>query len=173
MLTEREEKNSVAIASHESFGGWTITFTDPRLCAALNDHLPFGGNIIETGTESYRLASARAAQAQDTRDEVPRKRRRTLLVSSDHPQWEQGSPGDAPWTDWAKIHRCSASAAELSVGATKAADHPAPQVRRAAPKKRRPLRARCGTRHGTSGGARAAGGPSTKPLCSPSLVRYR
>lgn len=28
--TEREEKNSVAIASNESFSGWTKTFTDPR-----------------------------------------------------------------------------------------------------------------------------------------------
>jgi hypothetical protein len=33
VLTEREEKNSVAIASNESFGGWTKTFTDPRFCA--------------------------------------------------------------------------------------------------------------------------------------------
>ena len=39
MLTEREEKNSVAIASNESFGGWTKTFTDPRLCAAIVDRL--------------------------------------------------------------------------------------------------------------------------------------
>ncbi|SED63884.1 IstB-like ATP binding protein [Streptomyces sp. Ag109_O5-10] len=31
VLTEREEKNSFAIASNESFGGWTKTFTDPRL----------------------------------------------------------------------------------------------------------------------------------------------
>jgi DNA replication protein DnaC len=29
VLTEREEQNSVAIASNESFGGWTKTFTDP------------------------------------------------------------------------------------------------------------------------------------------------
>ncbi len=65
VLTEREEKNSVAIASNESFGGWTRTFTDPRLCAAIADRLTFGGNIIETGTESYRLASTRAARAQD------------------------------------------------------------------------------------------------------------
>ena len=34
VLTEREEKNSVATASNESFGGWTKTFTDPRLRAA-------------------------------------------------------------------------------------------------------------------------------------------
>ncbi len=28
----------------------------PRLCAAIVDRLTFGGNIIETGTDSYRLA---------------------------------------------------------------------------------------------------------------------
>jgi hypothetical protein len=37
VLTQREEKNSAAIASNESFGGWTKTFTDPRLCAAIVD----------------------------------------------------------------------------------------------------------------------------------------
>lgn len=35
VLTEREDKNSVAIASNESFAGRTKTFTDPRLCAAI------------------------------------------------------------------------------------------------------------------------------------------
>ncbi|MEU5894307.1 IS21-like element helper ATPase IstB [Streptomyces sp. NPDC047461] len=64
VLTEREEKNSVAIASNESFGGWTKTFTDPRLCAAIVDRLTFGGNIIETGTDSYRLAATRARAEQ-------------------------------------------------------------------------------------------------------------
>jgi len=33
VLTEREEKNSVAIASNEWFSGWTKTFTGLRLCA--------------------------------------------------------------------------------------------------------------------------------------------
>jgi transposase len=60
LRAEREEKNSVAIASNESFSGWTKTFTDPRLCAAIVDRLTFGGNIIETGTDSYRLAQTRA-----------------------------------------------------------------------------------------------------------------
>ncbi len=64
VLTEREEKNSVAIASNELFSGWTKTFTDPRLCAAIVDRLTFGGHIIETGTDSYRLA--RTAQARAT-----------------------------------------------------------------------------------------------------------
>ena len=35
------------------------TFTDPRLCAAIVDRLTFGGNIVETGTASYRLAHTR------------------------------------------------------------------------------------------------------------------
>ncbi|GFG54774.1 hypothetical protein MAGR_62150 [Mycolicibacterium agri] len=56
VLTEREEKNAIAIASNEAFSGWTKTFTDPRLCAAIVDRLTFGGTIIETGTDSYRLA---------------------------------------------------------------------------------------------------------------------
>lgn len=59
VLTEREEKNSIAIASNESFAGWTKTFTDPRLCAAIVDRLTYGGTIIETGTTSYRLSHSR------------------------------------------------------------------------------------------------------------------
>jgi DNA replication protein DnaC len=68
VLTEREEKASVAIASNDSFGGWTKTFTDPRLCAAIVDRLTFGGNIIETGTDSYRLAQTRARADQHGMD---------------------------------------------------------------------------------------------------------
>jgi DNA replication protein DnaC len=64
VLTEREERNSIAIASNESFSGWTKTFTDPRLCAAIVDRLTFGGNIIETGSVSYRLAHTRAKRAE-------------------------------------------------------------------------------------------------------------
>ena len=60
VLTEREEKSAIAIASNEAFSGWTKTFTDPRLCAAIVDRLTFAGQIIETGTTSYRLAHARA-----------------------------------------------------------------------------------------------------------------
>jgi DNA replication protein DnaC len=58
VLTEREETASVAIASNDSFASWTRTFTDPRLCAAIVDRLTFAGNILETGTHSYRLSHA-------------------------------------------------------------------------------------------------------------------
>jgi len=61
-LTEREEKKSVAIASNESFAGWTKTLTDPRLWAAIVNRLTFGGNIIETDTGSYRLATTRGTR---------------------------------------------------------------------------------------------------------------
>ena len=61
VLTEREEKASVAIASNESFSGWTTTFTEPRLCAAIVGRLTFNGTIIETGTQSYRLTRAKAS----------------------------------------------------------------------------------------------------------------
>ena len=62
VLTEREEKNSIAIASNQSFSGWTDTSTDPRLCAAIVDRLTYHGTIIETGTHSYRLAHAAASR---------------------------------------------------------------------------------------------------------------
>jgi len=62
VLTEREEKSAIAIASNEAFSGWTKTFTDPRLCAAIVDRLTFAGQIIETGTTSYRLAHARSTR---------------------------------------------------------------------------------------------------------------
>jgi DNA replication protein DnaC len=54
---------SMRPANSSASTGWTRTFTDPRLCAAIVDRLTFGGNIIETGTESYRLAHARAVRA--------------------------------------------------------------------------------------------------------------
>ena len=66
VLTEREEKNSAAIASNESFSGWTKTFTGPRLCAAIVDRLTFNGTIIQTGAESYRLAHTKAQAEQVT-----------------------------------------------------------------------------------------------------------
>jgi DNA replication protein DnaC len=63
VLTEREEKASVAIASNQAFSSWTSTFTDPRLCAAIVDRLTFNGTLIQTGTQSYRLAHTKAALA--------------------------------------------------------------------------------------------------------------
>jgi IstB-like ATP binding protein len=63
VLTEREERSAIAIASNEPFSSWTKTFTDPRLCAAIVDRLTFAAQIIETGSTSYRLAHARTIKA--------------------------------------------------------------------------------------------------------------
>jgi DNA replication protein DnaC len=57
ILTEREERASIAIASNAPFSEWTKTFTDPRLAAAVIDRITFKAHIIETGTTSYRLTS--------------------------------------------------------------------------------------------------------------------
>lgn len=65
VLNGREERTSIAIASNGAFTGRSQTFTDPRLCAAIVDRLTFNATIIETGTESYRLAKTKA-RAQKT-----------------------------------------------------------------------------------------------------------
>jgi DNA replication protein DnaC len=62
VITEREEKASVACASNASFSDWGATFTDPRLAAAVVDRLTFRAHIIETGAQSYRLRASRAAK---------------------------------------------------------------------------------------------------------------
>ena len=59
ILTEREERASVAIATNAPFSEWTKTFTDPRLAAAVIDRITYHAHIIETGTNSYRLATQR------------------------------------------------------------------------------------------------------------------
>ncbi len=55
ILTEREEKASVALASNLPFSEWGSVVRDPRLVAAIVDRVTFNAHIIETGRESYRL----------------------------------------------------------------------------------------------------------------------
>ncbi len=57
ILTEREERASVAIATNAPFSEWTKTFTDKRLAAAVVDRITYRAHIIQTGTTSYRLTS--------------------------------------------------------------------------------------------------------------------
>ncbi len=56
-----------ASGSTEAFTGWSRTFTDPRLCAAIVDRLTFNATLIETGTQSYRLARTKANKANETK----------------------------------------------------------------------------------------------------------
>lgn len=69
VLTEREEKAPVAVASNHPFSEWGQTFADPRLAAAVVDRMTFNAHIIETGTDSYRLRSARAKKAKDNNNQ--------------------------------------------------------------------------------------------------------
>jgi DNA replication protein DnaC len=62
VITEREERASIAVASNAPFSEWGQTFTDPRLAAAVVDRLTFNALIIQTGTDSYRLRTTRRAK---------------------------------------------------------------------------------------------------------------
>ena len=44
------------------FSEWGSIIRDPHLVAAIVDRLTFHAHIIETGTESYRLRTTRAAK---------------------------------------------------------------------------------------------------------------
>lgn len=64
VVTEREERASIVCASNSSFSEWGATFPDPRLAAAVVDRMTFKALIIDTGADSYRLASTQAAKAR-------------------------------------------------------------------------------------------------------------
>jgi DNA replication protein DnaC len=57
ILTEREERAAIAVASNAPFSEWSKTFTDPRLAAAVIDRITYHAHIIQTGTVSYRLTN--------------------------------------------------------------------------------------------------------------------
>jgi DNA replication protein DnaC len=63
IFTDREERRAMAVASNAPFSEWKHTFTDPRLCAAIVDRLTYNAHIIETGSESFRLAQTARAHA--------------------------------------------------------------------------------------------------------------
>jgi DNA replication protein DnaC len=55
IITEREERASIALATNLPFSEWGSVFPDPRLVAAIVDRITFNAHILETGTDSYRL----------------------------------------------------------------------------------------------------------------------
>jgi DNA replication protein DnaC len=63
VLTAREERASIAVASNASFSEWGAFFTDARLVAAVVDRLTFRAHIIETGEQSYRLRLTKLQRA--------------------------------------------------------------------------------------------------------------
>jgi DNA replication protein DnaC len=59
IITEREERASIAIATNLPFSEWGTVFPDPRLVAAIVDRVTYNAHILETGTQSYRLRTSK------------------------------------------------------------------------------------------------------------------
>jgi DNA replication protein DnaC len=61
IITERDEKASIGLATNLPFSEWGSVFPDPRLVAAIVDRVTFNAIIIETGTQSYRLRTSKTS----------------------------------------------------------------------------------------------------------------
>ena len=59
IITEREERASISIATNLPFSEWGTVFPDPRLVSAIVDRVTFNAHILETGTQSYRLRTSK------------------------------------------------------------------------------------------------------------------
>jgi DNA replication protein DnaC len=64
VITEREERASVAVASNLPFSEWGQVFPDGRLAAAVVDRLTYRAHVLETGTESYRLRASQKTRKE-------------------------------------------------------------------------------------------------------------
>ncbi|MGB8379860.1 MAG: IS21-like element helper ATPase IstB [Dermatophilaceae bacterium] len=82
IITEREERASIAIATNLPFSQWGSVFPDPRLVAAIVDRVTFNAHILETGTQSYRLRASKT---------TTRRTRTQPATPSHHPS--SGPPG--------------------------------------------------------------------------------
>src|SRR4030095_3681064 len=72
VLTEREEKASVAGGATPPFAEGGQPSPAPRLAAAIVDRLTFNALIVETGTQSYRLRATRSARKGAAQRQPPR-----------------------------------------------------------------------------------------------------
>jgi DNA replication protein DnaC len=66
IITEREERASIAIATNLPFSEWGSVVADPRLVAAIVDRVTFNAHILETGTQSYRLRTSKTTRTKKT-----------------------------------------------------------------------------------------------------------
>ncbi|MBR7830916.1 IS21-like element helper ATPase IstB [Actinospica sp. MGRD01-02] len=97
VLTEREEKKAIAVASNEAFSSWARTFTDPRLCAAIIDRLTYNATLIQTGTVSYRLTHSRyAAQAAANGTSTGKRSNKPAGARTDEPSGGSSSNRQHP-----------------------------------------------------------------------------
>jgi DNA replication protein DnaC len=72
VITEREERASIAIGTNLPFSEWGSVFPDPRLVAAIVDRVTFHAHILETGTQSYRLRTTKTtSRTKNPPDQQP------------------------------------------------------------------------------------------------------
>jgi hypothetical protein len=64
VITERDEKASIGLASNLPFANGAQSSPDPRLVAAIVDRVTFNAHILETGTQSYWLAASKTRRPQ-------------------------------------------------------------------------------------------------------------
>jgi DNA replication protein DnaC len=64
IITEREERASIAVATNLPFSEWGSVFPDPCLVAAIVDRVTFNAHILETGTQCYRLRTSKCTKKQ-------------------------------------------------------------------------------------------------------------
>jgi hypothetical protein len=67
IITEREERASIAIGTNLPFNEWGTVFPDPRHVAAIVDRVTFNAHIVETGTQSYWLAASKTSRTRPRR----------------------------------------------------------------------------------------------------------
>ncbi|MGH3801666.1 MAG: IS21-like element helper ATPase IstB [Pseudonocardiaceae bacterium] len=64
IITEREERASIAVGTNLPFSEWGSVVGDPRLVAAIVDRITFNAHILETGTQSYRLRTSKTSRGK-------------------------------------------------------------------------------------------------------------
>lgn len=70
IITEREEKASIGLATNLP-DEWGAVFPDPRLVAAIVDRVTCNARILETGTQSCRLATSKTPRPGRQRTRGP------------------------------------------------------------------------------------------------------
>jgi DNA replication protein DnaC len=66
IITEREERASIAIGTNLPFSRMGHRLPRPRLVAAIVDRVTFNAHILETGTQSYRLRTSKTTSRSRT-----------------------------------------------------------------------------------------------------------
>jgi DNA replication protein DnaC len=65
---QQQRAATAPTATNLPFSEWGTVFPDPRLVAAIVDRITFNAHILETGTQSYRLATSKTTRHGNKRD---------------------------------------------------------------------------------------------------------